>query len=226
VQQALQERDDLVQRAELLRANGFGDEFLAARQAIRQLDNNMLQLQGAQGVQELLRYNDPRRIAAVYSAMDSGNNRIQFVPRSDGTFNLVANGSVIEEGLSAQQIIYDFRMATDAKYQQDEIQNRRELNTEAFKSGLKINEETARGLIQAASAQGVATINAGAQIRVKGMDGEQYTTTNMGDGTALVTRKDGREVFRYDVSSPNPEIIPPGPTLTRVPGGSKSVSVG
>jgi hypothetical protein len=117
-------------------------------------------------------------------------------------------------------------MATDAKYQQDEIQNRRELNTEAFKSGLKINEQTAQGLIEAAKAQGVATINAGAQIRVKGMDGEQYTTTNMGDGTALVTRKDGREVFRYDYSSPNPEIIPPGPTLTRATGGTKSVSVG
>lgn len=222
IQQNLQMRDELVRQARLFQQAGLGNQYDQMRMQIMQLDNSMVGLQGAQGVQELLRYNDPSRIGAVYSLMDGGKNQIQFQRRNDGTFNMLANGKPVQQGLTKQQIVQDYMMATDASYRQGEIENRREQNKMLLETQLKIGETQASEVAKALAAIQVEGVKGGVQLMLKRMDMAGITPTiDQQNGGLWLTRKDGQgeAVFiKADVAMPNMPDIPPGPMATRVPG--------
>lgn len=230
VSQAVQDRQELVRMADLYRRSGMGAEYNQARLLVMQADRGILNLQGAQGVQELIRYRDPRRIAAVYSMMDGGQNKIEFAPRSDGTFNMTANGAVIQEGLTSQQIVNDYMMAADPAYRQAEIENRRGMNTKMFESQLKIGEKQAEIVAQAMKDLAVAQTNAAAQITVKKLEMAGFQVSKAGEGGGLlINRKDGvggSVYFNPEQGVPGREDIPPAPMMTRVGGAVVPVGSG
>ena len=229
IQQNLQMRDELVRQARLLQQAGLGNQYDQMRMQIMQLDNSMVGLQGAQGVQELLRYSDPSRIGAVYSLMDGGKNQIQFQRRNDGTFNMLANGKPVQQGLTKQQIVQDYMMATDASYRQSEIETRREQNKMLLETQLKIGETQASEVAKALASIQVEGVKGGVQLMLKKMDMAGVTPTiDQQNGGLWLTRKDGQgeAVFiKTDAAIPNMPDIPPGPMATRVP-GSRMVGPG
>jgi len=136
----MNQRQNLARMAEVYRRAGLGEQYSQALTSLRELDNNLLFLQGMEGIQELVRFNDPRRVAAVMRNVTGDN--IDYQPRADGNYNLVrynpdGSTSVIQEGLSPQQIRQDviMRVSTNAREQASQLaaeRARKELDFEFF----------------------------------------------------------------------------------------------
>jgi len=137
----MNQRQNLARMAEVYRRAGLGEQYSQALTSLRELDNNLLFLQGMEGIQELVRFNDPRRVAAVMRNVTGDN--IDYQPRSDGRYNLVrynpdGSTSVVQEGLSPQQIRQDvvMRVSTNAREQASQLaaeRARKELDFEFFR---------------------------------------------------------------------------------------------
>ena len=106
----LQQRENLVRLATVYSRAGMGFEHLQTASQIQDLDNNMLYLQGMQGIQELKTFRDPRRLAGVVS--EFAGQSINYQPRQDGLYNVVTTGPdgqmrILQEGVSPAEIEYE-----------------------------------------------------------------------------------------------------------------------
>lgn len=139
---AMQNRQELARMAEMYRQAGMGSEFTAARLKVIELDNSLMFLQGMQGLQELALANDPRRLAAVWS--DYAGVPVQLQPQTDGSFNVLVNGRVTQRGVARSAIIDAARSSFDQQYVATQSAAQAEMNTEFFKSQLRMTEEAAK----------------------------------------------------------------------------------
>jgi hypothetical protein len=145
---ALQNRQELARMADMYRRAGMGDQFTQTRLKVQDLDNSMLFLQGMQGIGELAYANDPRRIAAVWSQY--AGVPIELQPQTDGTYNIVVNGKTTQRGLAPSTITDTARSAFDAEYRKSRTESSSAIALEQFKSQLRIGEEQAKAVLQAA----------------------------------------------------------------------------
>lgn len=148
MQIALQNRQELSRMADMYRRAGMGDQFTQARLKLLDLDNSLLFLQGMQGIQEIAIANDPRRLAAVWSQY--AGVPIQLQPQTDGTYNIVVNGRITQRGVASGTIIDSARSAFDAEYRKSRSESSSTMAIEQFKSRLRISEEEAKAVLQAA----------------------------------------------------------------------------
>jgi hypothetical protein len=114
MQQAMNKREQLVRVANMYRAAGLGAEYSATLDKINETDESLLYLQGMQGITELSRFNDPRRLSGVLTFISGGPVDIQM--RTDGTYNYLANGQIVEEGLTQDELIGSVRSTFDTDY--------------------------------------------------------------------------------------------------------------
>lgn len=114
----MNQRQNLVRMAEIYRRSRMGEQYAQALASLQELDNNLLFLQGMEGIVELTQFRDPRRLSAVMRNVTGAN--IDYQPRDDGRYNLVrynADGSfnVVQEGLTPQEISNDARLRISAQ---------------------------------------------------------------------------------------------------------------
>lgn len=187
IQTALQQRQELAQLAGMYQRAGMGQEYMQTRAKVMELDNNMLYLQGMQGLQEFAVANDPRRLVAVWSAYTNIPLNIQ--PRSDGRFDIVVNGQRVREGLDRGELSQMARQSFDAGYRDQVQQASAEMGMESFKSGLKVQEEqakqTAQMIREIAVAQTQGNINQALEW-AKANYGWDIKPTGGGDGTLII----------------------------------------
>jgi hypothetical protein len=163
---AMQNRQELARMADMYRRAGMGNEFTAARLKVVELDNSLMFLQGMQGLQELALANDPRRLAAVWS--DYAGVPVQLQPQTDGSFNVVVNGRVTQRGVARSAIIDAARSSFDKQYVTTQAEAQAEMNTEFFKSQLRMTEEAAKTAAKFA-----------ADVQLKLLEGDNARATEM-----------------------------------------------
>jgi len=163
---AMQNRQELARMADMYRRAGMGNEFTAARLKVVELDNSLMFLQGMQGLQELALANDPRRLAAVWS--DYAGVPVQLQPQTNGTFNVVVNGRVTQRGVARSAIIDAARSSFDKQYVTTQAEAQAEMNTEFFKSQLRMTEEAAKTAAKFA-----------ADVQLKLLEGDNARATEM-----------------------------------------------
>lgn len=163
MQRTMDRREELVRYANIMLASRTAQglqAFMQVKAQINTIDDNMIELQGMQGLQELTDHNDPRRLAGVLSLMSGGNLAIQ--PRTDGTYNVVAapgtaSATPILEGASTDELsVYAMKRFSPA-YRAQEMEDARTLQMEATKTGFEIQKIRAGKLMDMSIAEMKAT---------------------------------------------------------------------
>lgn len=228
---AVQNRQELARMADMYRRAGMGDQFTQARLKLLDLDNSLLFLQGMQGIQELGLANDPRRLAAVWSQY--AGVPIQLQPQTDGTYNVMVNGRITQRGVSSGTIIDSARSSFDAEYRKSRSESSSAMALEQFKSQLRISEESAKSVLQAArEAQNelLRGENARAAEIIKQMDPNgKITMLPDGSGRSIL-QVQGQTMMLDPGGNPiegAPEGMVSGPSVRPITGlPARSVGVG
>lgn len=223
IKQSLRQRDELVRMANMYRNSGMGNEYMQVRQQVMALDENMLYLQGMQGLSEFSFGNDPGRLSAAWSAVTDNNIRIQ--PRTDGKFNLLVNGKKIQDGMTESEVTQAARSSFDTAYVQAMQQYSAEANMERYKSVLRreeaivtqqaqgereLRQEEAKMIANIFAIQAKGNIDMG--IEMSKQNG--YKVQSNQDGTLTVIPPYGQVPFIYN----------PAGQVVEMPDGTKVTS--
>ena len=112
------ERKELERQALAFRDQGLFDLYAEAVTQLRQLDSELVHLQGMVGLGDIA--DDPRatqRLSLVmshYRGKPPGYYKLQ--PRSDGKYNEIVNGKLARQGLTMQEVADSTRMIFDEAY--------------------------------------------------------------------------------------------------------------
>lgn len=131
-----QQRAELVQLAGMYQRSGMGQQYMEARAKVQEIDNNLVFLAGMQGIRELQEANDPRRLAKAWSYKEG--IPIEFVPRTDNTFDVMVNGTRTAQGVPRDQIMDTALSMFDPAYRD----RKGKMSEDAYKSQLKREEDT------------------------------------------------------------------------------------
>ena len=206
MEMALRQREEAVRIAEMYRRSGMGNEFTIARAKVMELDNNMMYLQGMQGIQEFGLANDPRRLSAVWS--EYSGMRVNVQPRSDGKFDILVGDRRAREGLTQDQVVNMARLSFDSGYRQSQAQAGAEANMEVFKAQLEIQKDqakqTAQMIREIAVAQTQGNINQALEWAKANFKWD-ITPTGAGDGTIII-RPPGGTPYLFNASGRTVEI--------------------
>jgi Transglycosylase SLT domain len=151
-----QQRAELVQLAGMYQRSGMGQQYMEARAKVQEIDNNLVFLAGMQGIRELQEANDPRRLAKAWSYKEG--IPIEFVPRTDNSFDVMVNGQRTAQGVPRDQIMDTALSMFDPAYRE----RKGKMSEAAYESQLKREEDT--------SSQTAQMIR---EIAVKKTDGNQ-----------------------------------------------------
>jgi hypothetical protein len=236
---AINQRNEMARMAEIYMRSGTEagiQNAMNMRSTIMQMDaqllesnNQMMYLQGMQGLQEFQLANDPRRLGAVWSQYAGVPVGIQ--PRSDGTFNIIVNGKKTREGVSASDISDAARSAFDGSYRQQKAETAKGMSIKSFEKQLDAQVEAVKQnaqMIREATVEAIKGRNKAMEIR---LGREDFDIKPMGDGTARawVYNKAGTALGVMDASTGqfiemDGIKVPKGPTYTGVKGAPAGVS--
>jgi len=192
MQRSMQQREELARLAGMYQRAGMGQQFMETRAQVMELDNNMLFLQGMQGIQEFNVANDPRRLSAVWSAYSGMDIGVQ--PRSDGRFDVLVGGQTAREGLSPTELVNMARLSFDTGYRQEVAKASAEANMEKFKADLEVQKDrakqTAQMIREIAVAQTQGNINQALEWAKANFKWD-IKPTGAGDGTIIITPPGG-----------------------------------
>jgi len=197
---ALRNRQEIARIATIYQQNGMVDQFLNLRFKLMETDSNLLYLQGMQGIQEISALRDPRRLESVYSAYLG--SPVQFQPRSDGKFNVVVGGKVVQSGMDTGDLVTAVRTGIDAQYRADRTKLSSEISMENFKSELRRQEAAEEKILEAAASIQKALIDGKVQLAKTIAENAGGKITAQGDNVYL--QKDGL-LYKID---PGGEQVP------------------
>lgn len=226
---AIQNRQELVRMADMYRRAGMGDQFTQTRLKVLDLDNSLLFLQGMQGIQEIALANDPRRLAAVWSQY--AGVPVELQPQTDGTYNVVVNGRVTQRGITSGTIIDSARSAFDAEYRKSRTEASSVMALEQLKSQLRISEDAAKAVLQAArEAQNelIKGQNARALEIIKQLDPNGKITMLPDQSGRSILQVQGQTIMLDPGGNPIDGVVsgPSGRPIAGLPARSVGVGVG
>jgi soluble lytic murein transglycosylase-like protein len=207
---ALRDRDKLVAMAKMYQQTGSVDEFRAAQSKIEALDNSLWFLNGMQGLHELTLANDPRRLAAVWSYY--AGVPVQLQPQTDGTWNILVDGEVMQRGVARDEVMKAARSSFDKEYVQRESAIAAEQASKYFENQLGISKIAAEALarftadIQLKLLEGK---NAEALEVVKQLDPNGKITTLPGDSGQAILQVQGQTLLidKGGMTIPNSDLL-------------------
>jgi hypothetical protein len=197
---AQQQRGELVRLAQMYQRSGMGNEYAQVRQQIMALDNDAMRLQGELGLQELQVAGSPQRLTAVWSHYSGMPVSVQ--PRSDGTYNVLVNGQSYRQGLTEAEVTQMARFSFDKAYRDTVQQASAAANAQVFETGLKTQSQiaVARATQEAQMVREIIIEQAkgNTQMGLEMLKQRGYTVTPLGDGTVMLTPKDGSQPYTYN----------------------------
>lgn len=112
------ERKELERQALAFREQGLPDLYAEAVTQLRQIDNELIHMQGMVGLGDIV--DNPRatqRLSQVMSYyLGGGEGYYKLQPRSDGKYNEIVNGKLARQGLTMQEVADSTRMIFDEAY--------------------------------------------------------------------------------------------------------------
>lgn len=143
LQVAVQQRQDMARMANLYRQAGLGHEYMQAAMQVRAADQQIVQLQGMQGISELTFANDPRRLSAIWSQY--AGTPVQVVPRSDGKWDIRVNGQTTQHGKTTDEVVKVARSMVDQSYNAAMTKEQLEWQKAVLDSQTKVQMEHIKG---------------------------------------------------------------------------------
>lgn len=205
MQRALRQREELTRLAGMYQRSGMGEQYMALRSKIIEMDEGMFYLQGMQGLQDLTLANDPRRLSAV--ASHYAGTPIAFQPRTDGKYNVFVNGTMTKEGIDAADVSDLARRSFDAGYRQTMAQVSSDVSMKRLDTSLEIMKENAKAyakMIADVTVEGIKGQNVINQEMAKAKYGMDIKPSGAADGGVFIKPSGSTDVFYYN---PTPTTI-------------------
>jgi hypothetical protein len=212
IQQALNERQALVTRIQIMEKYGFGLQAMALIPQIRAIDLGLTKAQGDQGVYEGNTTGNWSRAMEVLSYMRQTPH--QTLDRGDGTNDLYVGGKLFRTGMTADALTTFIRSTTDTEFQKQKAA----LAGEQYKTQLKIQEIVATETLKAQGNLQTALLNAQAELVKQGVINRKAQLLQLADGKLALY--EGGKISIIDpaaTATVRGQANVPAPTRTVVP---------
>lgn len=239
--QALGTRDYVRKMAVLAAQTGNINKSNELTAQLMSIDADLYKMVGDRGVAEFTRFGDPSRMLNAWSTFTG--TRLQVQPRSDGKYDLYANGQLLsgKAGIGKDELIAAAKEDTDAKYVASKAALREWTYKEQFKTSMDITKKSAeqQGTMVINNAQArdaliqkVTEITLGGQRDIavnaaKSASEIKVANAANGDPVMVFYSGDGRQIgmLNYNtkqfVTAPGGEQISVAPDIRMIQGFGK-----
>lgn len=197
----IRKREILRQEALIVSQYGTEAEYQQIAARVQEADANLLRLMGAQAIIEVNNFNNPARAQQLLSLMSG--DQLQVRMREDGRFAFLARNQQGEfvpvpgqENVSRAEFLSTLRKASDEVYRTQmeqaeaqiaalQVKGQQDIGLEILKSRLRLTEEEAKALLQAArEAQNIA-LNSQREVALERTKQQDINgkITPLGDGS-------------------------------------------
>jgi hypothetical protein len=228
-QQALVDREFVKKLALVSAQTGNPAKAIELAGRVRSMDMDLYRMAGERGVAEFTRYNDPTRMIGVWSKFT--NQNLQTQPRSDGKWDLYANGKMLGEGLTRDDLMSAAQEDMSAKYREGKATLKEFVFKEQFKTQMAITQESAKqqgqifvdtNKINREMVSKIYTdINKGnvnmAEEAFKAATNVDVKISPAGENMAIVSSKDGRNIGVLDFRTGQFQTMPGGEKIEQAP---------
>jgi len=228
-QQALVDREFVKRLALVSAQTGNPAKAIELAGRVRSMDMDLYRMAGERGVAEFTRYNDPTRMIGVWSKFTG--QQLQTQPRSDGKWDLYANGKMLGEGLTRDDLMSAAQEDMSAKYREGKATLKEFVFKEQFKTQMAITQESAKqqgqifvdtNKINREMVSKIYTdINAGnvrmAEEAFKAATNVDVKISPAGENMAIVSSKDGRNIGVLDFRTGQFQTMPGGEKIEQAP---------
>jgi hypothetical protein len=221
IQQLLTARNKLQQDVRLYAQYGMGDKAWETVSKIQALDLGMYKNQADFGIYEGATSGNFSRAMSVLSTFT--NSPHQVLQRPDGNYDLYINGQVAKNGvnLTGPQVEQLVRTRVDSAYRSKLAEIQAARGEEAFKSDLRIREESSKQYLTGLREANNELIKGNFQAAIKQMEMAGFKPLSLGDGKALMANPRG-ETYLVDSETKTISIggntAQVGPSATRISG--------
>lgn len=202
----MQKYQEQLSLIEQVRAQGT-----ALTDQVLQYNDQMIYLQGMQGINDLTYGNNPNRLSMVWSQYAGRDVRI--VPRTDGRYDLMIDGQMALEGATQLDIVQRAQLQFDSSYRQTMAQRNNLLFETQVETAAEIERKIADVLgeisVENAKTQGAILLE---QAKARGIT----SITSLGNGKALINMGGVPYLFDPETEIPGIDGADPtyGPRLT------------
>ena len=228
-QQALVDREFVKRLALVSAQTGNPAKAIELAGRVRSMDMDLYRMAGERGVAEFTRYNDPTRMIGVWSKFTG--QQLQTQPRSDGKWDLYANGKMLGEGLTRDDLMSAAQEDMSAKYREGKATLKEFVFKEQFKTQMAITQESAKqqgqifvdtNKINREMVSKIYTdINKGnvnmAEEAFKAATNVDVKISPAGENMAIVSSKDGRNIGVLDFRTGQFQTMPGGEKIEQAP---------
>jgi hypothetical protein len=228
-QQALVDREFVKRLALVSAQTGNPAKAIELAGRVRSMDMDLYRMAGERGVAEFTRYNDPTRMIGVWSQFTG--QKLQVQPRSDGKWDLYANGKMLGEGLTRDDLMGAAQEDMSAKYREGKATLKEWVFKKQFETQMDITKEASKqqgqimvdtNKINREMVSKIYTdINAGnvrmAEEAFKAATNVDVKISPAGENMAIVSSKDGRNIGVLDFRTGQFQTMPGGEKVEQAP---------
>jgi len=172
------------------------NNVITARDTITAQDQNIVYLQGMQGLNDLRYGNNPNRLNMVWS-MYSGRE-VRIIPRSDGNFNIMMDGQMISENISMRDVSHLAQIQFDSSYKASIAKTAADQSMKLFEANIDMQKEQQKMVAEIYKLKIEQNLKAKAEQQlefIKQMKGEFKA---IGDGSGKGIVQIGGQVYLFD----------------------------
>ena len=228
-QQALVDREFVKRLALVSAQTGNPAKAIELAGRVRSMDMDLYRMAGERGVAEFTRYNDPTRMIGVWSQFTG--QKLQVQPRSDGKWDLYANGKMLGEGLTRDDLMGAAQEDMSAKYREGKATLKEWVFKKQYETQMDITKESVKqqgqilvdtNKINREMVSKIYTdINAGnvrmAEEAFKAATNVDVKISPAGENMAIVSSKDGRNIGVLDFRTGQFQTMPGGEKVEQAP---------
>lgn len=221
IQQLLTARNKLQQDVRLYAQYGMGDKAWETVSKIQALDLGMYKNQADFGIYEGATSGNFSRAMSVLSTFT--NSPHQVLQRPDGNYDLYINGQVAKNGvnLTGPQVEQLVRTRVDSAYRSKLAEIQAARGEEAFKSDLRIREESSKQYLTGLREANNELIKGNFDLAKKKLENAGFKGITLGDGRAFYSNAAG-DAYIIDPETKTISIggntATVGPAATRIGG--------
>lgn len=169
---------------------------ITARDTVTAQDQNIVYLQGMQGLNDLRYGNNPNRLNMVWS-MYSGRE-VKIVPRSDGNFNIMMDDQMISENISMRDVSHLAQIQFDSSYKSTIAKTAADQSMKLFEANIDMQKEQQKMVAEIYKLKIEQNLKAKAEQQlelIKQLKGEFKA---VGDGSGKGIIQIGGQVYLFD----------------------------
>lgn len=198
LEQGMRNREYLRQVANIYRQSGLPDKAFEIEAKIQGLDVDLYKMATDQAINEFRRGGDPARMIGLLQQFGGVPIDVQY--RTDGSYNVFVNGTMLDQPLDAVTLTDELRTLVDSTYRQQKIDAQLANQKSILEAQLETDKEIMKQNAQMVREAALAHINGQYNLAKEQLTQRGYTITNLNDGRVVISAKDGSQIGVVDLN--------------------------